>query len=259
MISNAKLRSKRISSRFAQVLWVLAVSRFASYRAYYTVMAVTQRAAAPKAGQPAAPKAGQPVAPSAAEEAVAEMQLQRLLPPQKWQPLAAAAEIAVTAVAATLAAATAKIAAAAARAAAEPDSEPFHRQPVAPAEERRLPDSASLESVLAGKDTLQTLGGLSRNDRLKRAWLSGSALKSWYFGEEKQATDVPAPPAKTTVWGYVAQGEPVFWARRKAVYSLEARSHAGPRVDFEFCSQAELRAFCMGISYDLVPIEIIAS
>ena len=164
--------------------------------------------------------------------------------------------MAATAVAAALAAAAAKIAAAAARAAAEPD---FHRQPVAPAEERRLPDSASLESVLAGRDALQTLGGLSRNDRLERAWLSGSALKSWYFGEEKQATDVPAPPAKTTVWGYVAQGGPVRWARRKAVYSLEARSHAGPRVDFEFCSQAELRAFCLGISHDSVPIEIPAS
>ena len=132
-------------------------------------------------------------------------------------------------------------------------------RPARPAEERRLPDSTPLEAVLAGRDTLQELGGLTRNDRLERAWLSGSALKSWFFGEEKQATDVPAPPAKTTVWGYVAQGGPVRWARRKAVYSLEASSHAGPRVDFEFCSQAELRAFCLGISHDSVPIEIPAS
>ena len=172
----------------------------------------------------------------------------------------------------------------AAAVAAKPDQEPFEGRPPPPAEaaqhvaasprvghraaslwrpacggQRVIPDSTPLEAVLAGRDTLRELGGLTRNDRLERAWLSGLVLKSWYFGERTKATDLPAPPAKTTVWGYVAQGRPVRWTRKKAVYSREARSLAGPRVDFEFCSQTELRAFCLGISHDVAPIEIPAS
>lgn len=123
------------------------------------------------------------------------------------------------------------------------------RQPVAP-------DSTPLETILAGKDALQPLGGLSRTDRLERAWLSGVTLKFWYFGEDEQVADLPTPPAKVTVWGYVVPGQPVRWARRKAAYLKAVRLHSGPRADFEFCSQTELRAFCLGIAYTLMPTEI---
>ena len=134
----------------------------------------------------------------------------------------------------------------------QPEGEASPEQPVAP------PDSTPLEAFLAFKDTLRELGGLSRNDRLERAWLSGVSVKGFHCGGEKKVADLPSPPAKARVWGYVAPGR-LRWARTKAAFLKEARSFAGPRVDFEFCSQTELRAFCLGISYDVAPIEITAS
>ena len=111
---------------------------------------------------------------------------------------------------------------------------------------------------MAFKDTLRELGGLNRNDRLERAWLIGVSVKGFHYGGEKKVADLPSPPAKARVWGYVAPGR-LRWARTKAAFLKEARSFAGPRVDFEFCSQTELRAFCSGIGHETEPSEIPAA
>ena len=69
------------------------------------------------------------------------------------------------------------------------------------------PDSTPLQSILVDAEyrSLRELGGLSRNDRLTRAWRSGVALRGWYFDQAADSV-LPAPPAKITVWGYIVQG-----------------------------------------------------
>jgi hypothetical protein len=130
---------------------------------------------------------------------------------------------------------------------------PPSRQLVAP------PDPTPLPPILldAQYHSLRTLGGLTRNDRLTRAWRSGFALRGWYFDQPGAVVvgAVPPPPAKITVWGFIVSGGQARWARRKTVYTKEVRLLSGPRVDFTFCSQCELRVFCLGISHALIPTE----
>ena len=122
------------------------------------------------------------------------------------------------------------------------------------------PDSTPLQSILVDAEyrSLRELGGLSRNDRLTRAWRSGVALRGWYFDQAADSV-LPAPPAKITVWGYIVQGGQAWWARTKTAYTKAARLHSGPKVGFTFCSQCELRVFCLGISHALIPTEINAT
>ena len=107
---------------------------------------------------------------------------------------------------------------------------------------------------------LQALGGLSRNDRLTRAWESGFALRGWYFDQPEAVVGaVPPPPAKISVWGFIVRGGQARWARTKTVYTKEVGLLSGARVDFTFCSQCELRVFCWGISHALIPTEMNAT
>ena len=121
------------------------------------------------------------------------------------------------------------------------------------------PDPTPLPSILLDAEYrgLQALGGLSRNDRLTRAWESGFALRGWYFDQPEAVVGAVPPPLP--VWGFIVRGGQARWARTKTVYTKEVGLLSGARVDFTFCSQCELRVFCLGISHALIPTEMSAT